>query len=98
MPQKIVGLDPSGRYSSWEDLETGMRIYREAGGTNAVLAKVTIDLADRPQSADLAAATNVGGSSGLPLRHSNGCETGWLDNRGGWPMLLSGFDLSRGAT
>jgi hypothetical protein len=23
------------RYSSWEDLEADMRIYREAGGTNA---------------------------------------------------------------
>jgi alkanesulfonate monooxygenase SsuD/methylene tetrahydromethanopterin reductase-like flavin-dependent oxidoreductase (luciferase family) len=53
------GWTPSGRYSSWEDLEAGMRIYREAGGTNAVLANVAVDLADRPGSADLAAATNV---------------------------------------
>jgi hypothetical protein len=36
-----------------------MRIYREADGTNAVLANVAVDLADRPQSAELAAATNV---------------------------------------
>ena len=53
------GWTPSGRYSSWEDLEAGMRIYREAGGTNAVLANVAVDLADRPGSADLAAATDV---------------------------------------
>jgi alkanesulfonate monooxygenase SsuD/methylene tetrahydromethanopterin reductase-like flavin-dependent oxidoreductase (luciferase family) len=53
------GWTPSGRYSSWEDLEAGMRVYREAGGTNAVLANVAVDLADRPGSADLAAATNV---------------------------------------
>ena len=36
-----------------------MRIYREADGTNAVLANVAVDLADRPGSADLAAATDV---------------------------------------
>src|SRR5215469_10384169 len=53
------GWTPSGRYSSWDDLEGGMRIYREAGGNNAVLANVAVDLANRPQSADLAAATNV---------------------------------------
>jgi len=53
------GWTPSGRYSSWEDLEAGMQIYREAGGTNAVLANVAVDLADRPGSADLAAATDV---------------------------------------
>jgi alkanesulfonate monooxygenase SsuD/methylene tetrahydromethanopterin reductase-like flavin-dependent oxidoreductase (luciferase family) len=48
------GWTPSGRYSTLEDLEGGMRIYREAGGTNAVLANVSIDLKERPQSAELA--------------------------------------------
>ena len=43
-----------GRYSSLEDLEGGMRVYREAGGNNAVLANVAIDLAERPESAELA--------------------------------------------
>src|ERR1700674_5847289 len=57
--QECQGWTPSGRYSSWEDLEAGMRIYREAGGTNAVLANVAVDLANRPGSAELAAATNV---------------------------------------
>jgi alkanesulfonate monooxygenase SsuD/methylene tetrahydromethanopterin reductase-like flavin-dependent oxidoreductase (luciferase family) len=57
--KECQGWTPSGRYSSWEDLEAGMLIYREAGGTNAVLANVAVDLADRPGSADLAAATNV---------------------------------------
>src|ERR1700736_500082 len=57
--KEYQGWTPSGRYSSWEDLEAGMRIYREAGGTNAVLANVAVDLADRPGSADLTAATNV---------------------------------------
>jgi alkanesulfonate monooxygenase SsuD/methylene tetrahydromethanopterin reductase-like flavin-dependent oxidoreductase (luciferase family) len=53
------GWTPSGRYSSWEDLEVGMRIYREAGGTNAVLANVAVDLANRPESASLAEVAHV---------------------------------------
>jgi alkanesulfonate monooxygenase SsuD/methylene tetrahydromethanopterin reductase-like flavin-dependent oxidoreductase (luciferase family) len=57
--KECAGWTPSGRFSSWNDLEAGMRIYREAGGTNAVLANVGVDLASRPESADLAAATNV---------------------------------------
>jgi alkanesulfonate monooxygenase SsuD/methylene tetrahydromethanopterin reductase-like flavin-dependent oxidoreductase (luciferase family) len=57
--KECQGWTPSGRYSSWEDLEAGMRIYREAGGTNAVLANVGVDLANRPESAELAAATDV---------------------------------------
>ena len=57
--KECQGWTPSGRYSSWDDLEAGMRIYREAGGTNAVLANVAVDLANRPDSAELAAATDV---------------------------------------
>jgi alkanesulfonate monooxygenase SsuD/methylene tetrahydromethanopterin reductase-like flavin-dependent oxidoreductase (luciferase family) len=57
--KECQGWTPSGRYSSWDDLEAGMRIYRDAGGTNAVLANVAVDLANRPESAELAAATNV---------------------------------------
>ena len=57
--KECQGWTPSGRYSSWDDLEAGMRIYREAGGTNAVLANVAVDLANRPESAELAAATDV---------------------------------------
>ena len=36
-----------------------MRIYREAGGSNAVLANVAIDLANRPESAGLAEVAHV---------------------------------------
>jgi alkanesulfonate monooxygenase SsuD/methylene tetrahydromethanopterin reductase-like flavin-dependent oxidoreductase (luciferase family) len=57
--QACQGWTPSGRYSSWEDLEAGMRIYREAGGTNAVLANVAIDLGDRPGSAELGRLAHV---------------------------------------
>lgn len=52
--QECQGWTPSGRFSSWDDLEHGMRIYREAGGTNAVLANVAVDLANRSGSASLA--------------------------------------------
>jgi alkanesulfonate monooxygenase SsuD/methylene tetrahydromethanopterin reductase-like flavin-dependent oxidoreductase (luciferase family) len=52
--KETEGWTPSGRYSTLDDLEFGMKIYREAGGTNAVLANVAIDLAERPHSADLA--------------------------------------------
>jgi alkanesulfonate monooxygenase SsuD/methylene tetrahydromethanopterin reductase-like flavin-dependent oxidoreductase (luciferase family) len=58
--KQCQGWTPSGRYSSWDDLEHGMRIYREAGGTNAVLANVAVDFANRPESAAIAAATDVG--------------------------------------
>jgi alkanesulfonate monooxygenase SsuD/methylene tetrahydromethanopterin reductase-like flavin-dependent oxidoreductase (luciferase family) len=57
--KECQGWTPSGRFSSWDDLEAGMRIYREAGGANAVLANVAVDLANRPESAELAAATDV---------------------------------------
>ena len=57
--KECQGWTPSGRYSSWEDLEVGMRIYRDAGGTNAVLANVAIDLAERPESASLAEVAHV---------------------------------------
>ncbi len=56
--QECAGWTPSGRYSSWDDLEYGMKIYREAGGRNAVLANVAIDLADRPGSAEVAAGAH----------------------------------------
>ena len=57
--KECQGWTPSGRFSSWEDLEAGMRIYREARGNNAVLANVAIDLAERPESASLAQVANV---------------------------------------
>ena len=58
--KQCAGWTPSGRFSSWDDLEHGMRIYREAGGTNAVLANVAVDFDNRPESAAIAAASDVG--------------------------------------
>jgi len=57
--KETQGWTPSGRYSSLDDLEQGMRIYREAGGTNAVLANCSVDLAERPESAELAKLASV---------------------------------------
>jgi hypothetical protein len=36
-----------------------MKVYREAGGTNAVLANCSIDLKERPESAELAKVASV---------------------------------------
>jgi alkanesulfonate monooxygenase SsuD/methylene tetrahydromethanopterin reductase-like flavin-dependent oxidoreductase (luciferase family) len=52
--KEYQGWTPSGRFSSWADLEDGMRVFREAGGTKAVLANCAIDLGNRPGSAELA--------------------------------------------
>jgi alkanesulfonate monooxygenase SsuD/methylene tetrahydromethanopterin reductase-like flavin-dependent oxidoreductase (luciferase family) len=52
--KEFHGWTPSGRYSSWDDLEAGMKVFREAGGTNAVLANTAVDLGNRPGSAELA--------------------------------------------
>src|SRR5206468_7206443 len=50
--KEAQGWTPSGRYSSLEDLGYGMQVYREAGGTNAVLANCSVDLEERPESAE----------------------------------------------
>ncbi len=57
--RQCQGCIASGLYSSWEDLENGMRIYREAGGLNAVLANVVVDLSNRPEPGSLAERAKV---------------------------------------
>jgi alkanesulfonate monooxygenase SsuD/methylene tetrahydromethanopterin reductase-like flavin-dependent oxidoreductase (luciferase family) len=57
--RKCHGWIASGLYSSWEDLENGMRLYREAGGANAVLANVVVDLVNRPEPGSLAERAKV---------------------------------------
>ncbi len=52
--KECQGWTPSGRYSSWDDLEHGMRIFREAGGTNAVLANVAVDFSNSAEAQELA--------------------------------------------
>ena len=57
--QQCQGWIASGLYSSWEDLEAGTRRYRAAGGKNAVLANVVVDLNNRPEPGSLAARAQV---------------------------------------
>src|SRR5690349_20951463 len=57
--KQAQGWTPSGRFSSLPDLEYGMQVYREAGGTNAVLANCSVDLKERPESAELATLAAV---------------------------------------
>ncbi len=64
--RQCQGWIASGLYGSWEDLENGMRLYREAGGRNAVLANVVVDLVNRPEPGSLAERAKV--SLGLPAR------------------------------
>jgi hypothetical protein len=52
-------VDPVRPFSSLEDLEYGMTVYREQGGTNAVLANCSIDRQERPESAELAKLASV---------------------------------------
>ena len=52
--QHTQGWTPSGRFSNWADLEYGMKIFREAGGKDAVLANTAVDFGNRPGSAELA--------------------------------------------
>src|SRR5271165_5379166 len=46
---RCQGWIASGIHTSWQDLETGLRMYRDAGGTRAVLANIFTDL--RPSTA-----------------------------------------------
>jgi alkanesulfonate monooxygenase SsuD/methylene tetrahydromethanopterin reductase-like flavin-dependent oxidoreductase (luciferase family) len=57
--KQCQGWIASGLYSSWEDLENGMRLYREAGGSNAVLANVLVDLSGRAEPGSLAERAKV---------------------------------------
>src|SRR5499427_10460903 len=57
--KQCAGWIASGLYSSWEDLENGMRFYREVGGKNAVLANVVVDLTNKPEPGSIAERAKV---------------------------------------
>jgi alkanesulfonate monooxygenase SsuD/methylene tetrahydromethanopterin reductase-like flavin-dependent oxidoreductase (luciferase family) len=57
--KQCAGWIASGLYSSWEDLEAGMRLYRDAGGKNAVLANVLVDLHSKPEPGSLAERATI---------------------------------------
>ena len=53
------GMDPVRPLQQPRRFEHGMKIYREAGGANAVLANCSVDLKERPESAELATLARV---------------------------------------
>jgi alkanesulfonate monooxygenase SsuD/methylene tetrahydromethanopterin reductase-like flavin-dependent oxidoreductase (luciferase family) len=57
--RECQGWIASGLYGSWEDLAAGISRYREAGGGNAVLANVIVDLSARPEPGSLAERAKV---------------------------------------
>lgn len=57
--KECQGWVASGLYGSWEDLTAGLARYREAGGRNAVLANVIVDLSGRPEPGSLAERAKV---------------------------------------
>ncbi|MDR3531807.1 MAG: LLM class flavin-dependent oxidoreductase [Rhodopila sp.] len=46
----LQGWIASGIHTSWEDLAIGSKMYRDAGGTRAVLANIFVDFRDTPAS------------------------------------------------
>jgi alkanesulfonate monooxygenase SsuD/methylene tetrahydromethanopterin reductase-like flavin-dependent oxidoreductase (luciferase family) len=46
--KQLQGWIASGIQTSWEDLAIGVKMYRDAGGTRAVLANVFTDLREQP--------------------------------------------------
>jgi alkanesulfonate monooxygenase SsuD/methylene tetrahydromethanopterin reductase-like flavin-dependent oxidoreductase (luciferase family) len=57
--RECQGWMASGLYSAWEDLETGIKRYRRAGGSNAVLANLIVDLDGKPEPGSLAERARI---------------------------------------
>jgi len=57
--ERCAGWIASGLYSQWEELERGMKIYREAGGTRAILANVIVDLKGVSEATDRAQPATI---------------------------------------
>jgi alkanesulfonate monooxygenase SsuD/methylene tetrahydromethanopterin reductase-like flavin-dependent oxidoreductase (luciferase family) len=47
---RLDGWISSGIHSKWEDLEIGLRMYREAGGKRAVVANIFADFRSSPET------------------------------------------------
>ncbi len=54
---QLQGWIASGIHSKWEDVEIGLRMYREAGGQRAIVANIFADFREHPE----------GSPVGLPL-------------------------------
>ena len=53
------GWISSGIHSSWEDIETGLKMYREAGGTRAVVANIFTDLRPNAEPVSIGHTLNI---------------------------------------
>jgi alkanesulfonate monooxygenase SsuD/methylene tetrahydromethanopterin reductase-like flavin-dependent oxidoreductase (luciferase family) len=47
------GWIASGIHSTWEDVEIGLRMYREAGGERAIVANIFADFRDNPEGSPI---------------------------------------------
>src|SRR5436190_8142811 len=57
--EQCAGWIASGLYPTLEELEAGMKIYRDAGGKRAILSNVIIALDSASEAAERAAAASV---------------------------------------
>jgi alkanesulfonate monooxygenase SsuD/methylene tetrahydromethanopterin reductase-like flavin-dependent oxidoreductase (luciferase family) len=57
--RECAGWIASGLYSQWDELERGIKIYRDAGGKRAILANVIVDLHNRPEVEERAKRATV---------------------------------------
>ena len=55
----LQGWIASGIHTSWEDLAIGVKMFREAGGTRAVLANIFTDFRDPPASLPMSHAPKI---------------------------------------
>src|SRR3954451_7551734 len=50
---KLDGWISSGIHSKWEDVEIGLRMYREAGGQRAIVANIFADFRPNPEGSPI---------------------------------------------
>ncbi len=50
---KLDGWISSGIHSKWEDVEIGLRMYREAGGKRAIVANIFADFRPNPEGSPI---------------------------------------------
>jgi alkanesulfonate monooxygenase SsuD/methylene tetrahydromethanopterin reductase-like flavin-dependent oxidoreductase (luciferase family) len=50
---KLDGWISSGIHSKWEDVEIGLRMYREAGGKRAIVANIFADFRENPEESPI---------------------------------------------
>jgi alkanesulfonate monooxygenase SsuD/methylene tetrahydromethanopterin reductase-like flavin-dependent oxidoreductase (luciferase family) len=56
---RLHGWISSGIHSKWEDVEIGLKMYREAGGKRAIVANIFADFRDNPDGAPVPHHLNI---------------------------------------